>query len=359
MINVGAFFGVPTAYLAKYVGFWAAYLLPGLIYFLLPILLWMVNKRLVKAAPGGSDLGNFMKVNWLCLRKAGIRGFGRKGYFERAKPSVLAASGDTRKVTWDDDFVEDTRRTMGACAVFLFFPIQQINDGGLGAAANAQSAALTSNGVPNDVLDNFNPLAIIVLIPIMNHGIYPLLRKWRIRFGPIKRMTFGFLIASIGASSYAVIQHYIYITSPCGEYATDCEIGTGVSHLSLWIYAIPTGVTACSEVFINITAYGMAYSRAPPRMKGFVSAISLFMTAISTAISMATADALHDPNFVVAFAVPSGIGFVTSFIFYYLFRHYDEEDFFVHVNDAPMLNVRRVDSEEEHSSLGEKGDTKV
>ena len=105
---------------------------------------------------------------------------------------------------------------MAACAIFLFFPIQQINDGGLGAAANAQSASLTSNGVPNDVLDNLNPLAIIVLIPIMNHGIYPLLRKLGIRFGPIARMTFGFLIAAIGAASYAVIQYEIYQTSPCG-----------------------------------------------------------------------------------------------------------------------------------------------
>ena len=105
---------------------------------------------------------------------------------------------------------------MAACAIFLFFPIQQINNGGLGAAANAQSASLTSNGVPNDVLDNLNSLAIIVLIPILNHGIYPLLRKLGIKFGPIKRMTFGFLIAAIGASSYAVIQYEIYQTSPCG-----------------------------------------------------------------------------------------------------------------------------------------------
>jgi hypothetical protein len=64
---------------------------------------------------------------------------------------------------------------MSVCAVFLFFPIQQISDGGLGAAANAQSAALTPSGVPNDVLDNFNPLAIVVLILIMNYGVYPYL----------------------------------------------------------------------------------------------------------------------------------------------------------------------------------------
>jgi dipeptide/tripeptide permease len=172
----------------------------------------------------------------------------------------MAASGDNRVVTWDDNFVEDVRHTMAACAIFLFFPIQQINDGGLGAAANAQSTSLTSDGVPNDVFDILNPLAIIGLIPIMNHGIYPLLRKLGIRFNPISRMTFSFLIAGIGASSYAIIQHFIYRTSPCGNQASTCEVGTGVSYISLWLYAISTAVTACSEVFINVTAYGLAYS---------------------------------------------------------------------------------------------------
>lgn len=243
-------------------------------------------------------------------------------------------------------------RTMAACAIFLFFPIQQINDGGLGAAANAQSASLTSNGVPNDVLDNLNPLAIIVLIPIMNHLIYPLFQKMGIRFGPIARMTFGFLIAAIGASSYAVIQHYIYETSPCGYSVSTCEIGTGVSPLSLWLYAIPVAVTACSEVFINVTAYEIAYSRAPPNMKEFVMAISLFMTAISTAISLATADAIQDPNLVWAFGAPAIIGFVAAFVFYFLFRHLDEE-FFVHVNESSEIIQAHGSANEEKYSISD------
>jgi dipeptide/tripeptide permease len=247
---------------------------------------------------------------------------------------------------------------MAACAIFLFFPIQQINDGGLGAAANAQSASLTSNGVPNDVLDNLNPLAIIVLIPIMNHLVYPLLRKMGIRFGPIARMTFGFLIAAIGASSYAVIQNYIYETSSCGYSASTCDVGTGVSPLSLWLYAIPVAVTACSEVFINVTAYGIAYSRAPPNMKGFVMAISLFMTAISTAISLATADAIQDPYLVWAFGAPAIIGFVAAFVFYFLFRHLDEEEFFVHVNESSEIIQAQGSADEEKYSMSDAKDSK-
>ncbi|KAG9234915.1 putative peptide transporter PTR2 [Amylocarpus encephaloides] len=353
IVNVGGFFGVATSYLAKDVGFWASYLLPCIIYLLLPPLLYFVNPRLVKFPPGGSALGNFIQVNLFALRKAGIRGFGRKGYWESAKPSVLAASGGSETVAWDDKFVDDVRRTMAACAIFLFFPIQQINDGGLGAAANAQSASLTSDGVPNDLLDNLNPLAIIILIPIMNHGIYPLLRKWGIRFGPIARMTFGFLIAAIGASAYAVIQYYIYKTSPCGDHATDCDIDSGVSPLSLWLYGIPTVVTACSEVFINVTAYGIAYSRAPQNMKGFVMALSLFMQSITTAISLATANAIQDPFLIWVFAAPSIIGFASAFVFWGLFRHLDDEEVFVGLEDVVQVSSREGDIEQ--SRLEGKG----
>ncbi|TVY32726.1 Peptide transporter [Lachnellula occidentalis] len=345
LINLGGFAGIATASLAKYVGFWASYLLPGVIYFMLPVLLFFVNKRLIKVDPSGSALGNFISVNLLALKKAGISQFGRAEYWHRVKPSELAKEG--KVVKWTDDFVEDVRRTMGACAIFLFFPIQQINNGALGAAANAQSASLTSNGVPNDVIDNVNPFVIVILLPIMHHGVYPLLRKLGIRFGPIARITFGFLIASTGAISYAVIQQYIYNTSPCGYSASTCDVGDGVSHLSLWLTAIPTGVTACCEVFIYPTAYGIAYSRSPPHMRGFVMALSLSVTAISAAISLATADALQDPYLVWAFAVPAIIGFVAAFVFYWLFRDLDNEHFFVHIDDA----VASDEEEKYYSSL--------
>lgn len=184
-----------------------------------------------------------------------------------------------------------------------------------------------------------------------------------IRFGPIARITFGLTIAAVGASSYAIIQHYVYITSPCLDHATDCDVGSGVSSLSVWLYGIPTIVTACSEVFINITAYGIAYSRAPHNMKGFVMALSLFMQAITTAISLATASAIKDPNLIWVFAVPAILGFVSAPVFWFVFRDLDNEDFFVNIGDTlPLPSATIKDEESKPSSLDEKkiesGDSK-
>jgi hypothetical protein len=57
---------------------------------------------------------------------------------------------------------------------------------------------LTTGSAPNDVMDNFNSLIIIISIPIMNYGFYPWLRKKRIYFGPVARITTGFTIATLG-----------------------------------------------------------------------------------------------------------------------------------------------------------------
>lgn len=54
-----------------------------------------------------------------------------------------------------------------------------------------------------------------------------------------------------------------------------------------------------------------------------------------------------------AFAVPSMIGFVAAFVFYWLFRELDNEDFFVHVDDV-VGGERGSSEDEESTSLDEK-----
>lgn len=85
-------------------------------------------------------------------------------------------------------------------------------------------------------------------------------------------------------------------------------------------------------------------------------ALSLFMTAISTAISLATADAIQDPYLVWAFAVPAIIGFIAAFVFYWLFRDLDNEEFFVGADAPVVTNAGRGSDDEEkyNSSLDEK-----
>ena len=224
LINVGAFFGLATTYAEKDVGYWLAYLLPGILYLMCPVILFFGYKRTVKKPPQGSALTDVFKVIGCAFRKNGFRKLGQKGYLDVAKPSQLIGEGalspQAPEITWTDDFVEDTKRTFEACQIFLFFPIYYLNDGGIGNIQTSQGSAMITNGAPNDLLSNFNPLTIIVAIPILNYGIYPFLRKHKIPFGRITRITFGFVLSALSSVIGAILQWRVYSTSPCGYYAT-------------------------------------------------------------------------------------------------------------------------------------------
>lgn len=87
---------------------------------------------------------------------------------------------------------------------------------------------MTTNGAPNDLLNNFNPLCIIVTIPLLSYVIYPMLRKYNIPFGRVSRITFGFVLATISGMIGAIVQWRIYKTSPCGYQATKCAEEKGI-----------------------------------------------------------------------------------------------------------------------------------
>lgn len=288
-INIGAFLGIGTAYAEKRVGFWLAFLVPTFLYFLLPALLWYIRNDVYKVPPSrNSVLSGFYGVMYERLFK---------------KPS-----------TYSEEFVFDVNSTLKACRFFLFFPMYWINDEGIGALFNSQGASMLTNGVPNDLLNNFNPLTIIVVIPLVDYGLYPLLRRFKINFRASFRMFLGFMLAAASSGAGALIQWRVYETSPCGYYATECA--KGVSHITIWWQVVPYFLAAVSEVFAVITSYELAYSLAPAGLESVVMSLLLSMCAISTAIKTGITPALRDPDLIWPFVgiACGGVVFAVAFI---------------------------------------------
>ncbi|QYT03473.1 Peptide transporter PTR2 [Trichoderma simmonsii] len=330
LINIGGFMSTATSYSARYVGWWLAFLLPLILYLPLPLLLIWLKPRLVLHKPGGSDLPNVFRVIKHGLANGGVFRIGRKGWWDNARPSVRAEKGLSPETHYSDQFVVDVQRTMQATGMFCFFPVQFWNDNGIGSSANFLGTMLTGNGVPNDVIGNFNSLSIIVLGPVLNYGLYPLLRKGKIHYGPVARITTGFFLSTLAGVGYAVLCYKAYQTSPCGYYGSSdprCVDNGLVSPISLWWEAIPYALGGFSELFINVPAYGIAYSRAPANMRGLVSAINLFNTGFAYIINLATTAAIVDPFLVWDFGGPAILGGVVTVGFWFIFRHIDKEEF--------------------------------
>lgn len=332
-INVGSFLSIGTGFAAKRNGFWLAFLIPGIIYFIMVPVLYLVAKRLKKETPNGvSIIQESIKVLKWSFHKGFYRRIKEKTFWEWAKPTNILMRGEVNCldevnpkgnliITWTDQFVDDVRVTLSSSVIFLFFIIYNINDGGIGSIQNSQSNSLTTNGVPNTLFNNFNALTIIVFIPILNFGVYPLLRKYKIEFFPVYRIFFGFMLAALSQMAGAIIQWKVYETSPCGYYATDCDVGTGVSPITAWVEVVLYSSQAVSECFANTSSYEIAYTRAPDNMKGLVMAIILSMSALSAAVSSACTGALEDPNLIWPFAACAIAGAVIAVIFLYVYRN--------------------------------------
>ncbi|OQN96831.1 hypothetical protein B0A48_17391 [Cryoendolithus antarcticus] len=329
-INVGAFFAIATTYSEKIVGYWLAFLLPAILYFSLPFLLWYLTNKLIKYPPDGSALTKVYKI----LKTAIVQSKGvvwKKNFLDSAKPSRLAEQGTASStVTWSERDVEDVKRTFSACGIFLYFVIYNINDGGIGSVATSQGATMLTKGAPNDLLGNFNPLTIIIFVPFMSYVVYPGLRKYNIKFGRISRITFGFVLATASGVAGAIVQWKIYELSPCGYYATTCD---DVAPISIWWQIINVSLGAISEVFANVTAYEVAYSRSPPGMRALVLAIFLFTTALSYALGEVITPAILDPHLIWVWAGPTIALAVQTVIFWFRYRKYNDDEFMIDDSD--------------------------
>lgn len=137
-VNVGAFFPVATVYAERRIGFWFAFLLPGIIYFLLPLLLLATYKKTYRQKPSASALDALFKILAVSFSRTNGK-FWSKNFWTSAKPSVLAAEGITswkgKPITWSDGLVHDVHRTVKACGLFFWFPVWYLNNVSLPNAA--------------------------------------------------------------------------------------------------------------------------------------------------------------------------------------------------------------------------------
>jgi dipeptide/tripeptide permease len=211
---------------------------------------------------------------------------------------------------------------------------------------------MTTNGVPNDLIGNFNSLTIIAFIPILSYVIYPTLTRFKMMPGRITRITFGFTLAWISSICGAITQLYVYRTSPCGWQATNEKTCKDVSPLTVWIQIPMISLGAISECFCQVTAYEIAYARSPKNMKAVVMSIFLFQNAISSAIAQVIIPAIKDPMLVWVWASPAICLFVLSILFFIRYRKLNDDEFMTQ-------EALAVDSTSETEVESARGDSTV
>ncbi|KAM4066171.1 POT family protein [Hirsutella rhossiliensis] len=328
-INVGSLTGqIGMVYVEKYVGFWVAFIIPTGLFLLAPFVLWSQKKSYKLKPPTGSLLSKFFRMFIFVRKRSSLTKFS----WEVAKPSNVPVAERPSWMTYDDAWVDEVRRGLKACKVFLFLPIFFLSYNQMTGNLTIQAGTLELHGVPNDIIQNLNPISILIMIPLIDHVLYPGLRKLGIAFTPIKRMTTGFIIAALSMVASAVMQYYIYQKSPCGWYANKLILVDGVEKacppapINVWAQCLPYIFIGIAEIFANVTSYEYAYSKAPENMKSLVMSVNLFMSAISAALGQAFTPLSDDPYLVWNYTAVACIAMVGGVTFWFCFRHLDSDE---------------------------------
>lgn len=110
-INLGALSLMATPFMEKYKGFWTAYLMCFCMFNIGIVILIARRKSYIDRPPQGQIITDSFKAIGMMIAARNT---------DAAKASWRQAHGKTGAVPWDDHFVEELKRALRACKVFVF-----------------------------------------------------------------------------------------------------------------------------------------------------------------------------------------------------------------------------------------------
>ncbi|TGO10863.1 hypothetical protein BTUL_0123g00040 [Botrytis tulipae] len=335
-INIGSLSLLATPYMERDVGFWSAYLMCLCVFMVGFVTLLVGRKRYIVRPPKGTVITDAFKIIGQMIKYRNLNA---------AKPSYRAANNLPQTTPWNEQFVDEVKRALIACRVFVFYPIYWVVYAQFSSNFVSQAGEMNTHGVPNDLSQNFDPIAIILLVPVMDRLVYPLLRKWHIKFRPMSRITFGFIVASFSMMYAAIVQHLIYKAGPCYGKPLECPAavlpdGTIQPNEVHFAIQIPAYVLiGISEIFASVTGLEYAYTKAPASMKSFVQAMFLLTNAFGFAICQAFIPLVGNPTILWMFVGLACGSFGAGIVFWICYHKLDEQEDELNSLDAKSEEV--------------------
>lgn len=185
---------------------------------------------------------------------------------------------------------------------------------------------MQTHGVPNDLFQVMNPISVIILLPMVHNLLFPFLRKVKIPFRPVSRMTLGFVLEAVAMAYAAILQNAVYKTGPCFEHPRVCAAAGSAGRpnnisafLQLPIYVIE----GFGEIFSSAAGYEYAYTKAPASMKSVIQAIFLLSAATGNFLGFSMSPLYIDPKLTIFFSVLAGLMGTVAVAFWLLFKKYN------------------------------------
>ncbi|TMW59664.1 hypothetical protein Poli38472_004733 [Pythium oligandrum] len=193
---------------------------------------------------------------------------------------------------------------------------------------------LDNRQVPGAMLGVFDPIVIVICIPILDSVVYPwFTRKFGKRPSAFGKATAGLLVATIGLFWTGIFEilrrNSGPLLRPNGEFVVDGGSGVPMNHM-YWAGAIPNYVfIAVAECLVNVTAYDVFYSTVPFSLKSMSQAVNLLMSSMGSSLASAftimfspyiASDNLNEDNMEYMFFTMGAVSVVNLFAFIWTMR---------------------------------------
>jgi POT family proton-dependent oligopeptide transporter len=260
-INAGSTFSIyliPIFY-EKY-GAAVAFGVPGILMAIATIIFFLGSKLYVKVPASGVKKDNFVFINFFVL-------------------SSYLSKKNTGKTAWqmaDEKYgykkTEAVKAVWNVMAVFAFIPIfwgmWDMNSAEWALQAAKLNLDMGIGGwhlLPSQV-QVMNAIFLLLMIPIFNYGIYPLVRKLGLNVTPKGKIGAGLFFTAL---SFVVVAF------------TQMRLEAGQQPSIYWQILAFVFLSA-GEVMVSITGLEYAYTQSPPSMKSTMTALWYFTYSIGT-----------------------------------------------------------------------------
>eukprot|EP00092_Neocalanus_flemingeri_P016171 GFUD01017503.1.p1 GENE.GFUD01017503.1~~GFUD01017503.1.p1 ORF type:complete len:575 (-),score=146.79 GFUD01017503.1:38-1528(-) len=180
---------------------------------------------------------------------------------------------DCAKQKYGEKLVEDVKPLIGFNGVLilfvpliLFWALYDQSGSRWVLQADDMDGKLGNLELLPEQLQFINPALILILVPIFDKAIYPLLAKWNILVKPLQRMTVGLYITAVAFGISGVL---------------DLVIQSQDKHSVHRLWQFPQYlVMTIAEILISITGLEFAYNQAPASMKSIIQAFWLLSIGV-------------------------------------------------------------------------------
>ena len=145
-------------------------------------------------------------------------------------------------------------------------------------------------------MQSFNPLLVMILVPLVTLLIYPRIGKWGT---PLRRMGCGIVLAGVSYGAVAGIQ----MALDKGE------------QLSILWQCLPYFLITCSEILVSTTGLEYAYTAASKHLKSIIGSFWYLTSTLGNFLVIYLTHLVADPASTSTFLIYGGLSLVIGLIF--------------------------------------------